>query len=367
MVLDGKIRIEIIPACAGDCFLIEFVKEDYRILIDGGYVETYHKHLKKILLELAKQGKVIDLLVITHIDSDHIGGIQAFLQENGNAGNPTIINVKDVWYNAFPHMYINEVKKQPIPYIIKEILNSSLAIQNIDHGRQDISVAQGDTVTKLLVEGQYNWNNMWSGKSVSLKNGIQKNLTDKIKCTLLNPNEERLQELAQFWISKLKNTVKNFVVCDDILYSEAFECYFLHNEQFQHEVAQKDIAFTENKRVDWNYWLNAWSGRTDESKTNRSSIAFLLEYDGIKMLFSGDCPIQLFREQLPEEIDIVKLPHHGSEKNISAEFIRSTKVSYYLLSTNGTKHDHPSKAVISNILLNAPGNPKLISNYDVLI
>ena len=56
--------VKSLPATAGDCFIIEFKKEDYCILIDGGYGETYHKYLKNDLLKLASHGKIINLLII---------------------------------------------------------------------------------------------------------------------------------------------------------------------------------------------------------------------------------------------------------------------------------------------------------------
>lgn len=371
MFIKDQILIKSFPATTGDCFLIEFIKEDYRILIDGGYGKTYHKYLKKYLLELASQGKRINLLIITHIDSDHIGGIQAVLKENGSATHPNIIFIDEVWYNAFPHMCSEEIHKQPTPYTTKEILKGIIAANNSEleqnNGQKDISVTQGNTVVKLLLEGGYNWNTMWSGKAICVKNSVHMQLTEQIQCTLLNPGEEELQDLAKFWISKLRNMVKNFVICDDVLYSEAFESYLMHSNE-EHETTRKDIAFenvTDGQSVNWEKWTDAWSGQVDDSKTNRSSIAFMLEYEGIKMLFPGDAPIQLFQAKLPKEIDIIKLPHHGSEKNISADFIGDTQVSYYILSTDGTKHGHPSKQVISNILYRAPGEPKLLKNYDI--
>lgn len=371
MFFKDPILIKSFPATTGDCFLIEFIKEDYRILIDGGFGDTYHKYLKNYLLELVSQGKRINLLIITHIDSDHIGGIQAFLKENGSATHPNIIFIDEVWYNAFPHMCSEEVYKQPITYTTKEILKGIIAANNSEleqsNGQKDISVTQGNTVVKLLLEGGYNWNTMWSGKAVCVKNGVHIQLTEQIQCTLLNPGEKELQDLAKFWISKLRNMVKNFVVCNDVLYSEAFESYLMHSCE-EYETTRKNIAFenvTDGQPADWEKWTDAWSGQVDESRTNRSSIAFMLEYEGIKMLFPGDAPIQLFRDKLPKEIDVVKLPHHGSEKNISADFIRDTQVSYYILSTDGTKHGHPSKQVIANILYRAPGEPKLLKNYDI--
>ena len=370
-MFNKDIKIEILPAGAGDCILLEVEKEDYRILIDGGYAETYNRYLKQRLQVLAAQGKRINMLVITHIDSDHIGGIQAFLKENGSASNPSVIGVDEVWYNGFFHMNTEEVQEGTVPYTLKEILKGSLADDGTTQsfGRKDISVSQGTTVAKLLVEGGYNWNSMWDGKAVCAENGEYKYLTEKLCCKLLNPGKEELQELAKFWIRKLQCTMKNVVLRKDILYSEAFESFFTHNEQFRREVEIKNISFSCEQgcsEIDWNAWVDAWSGQIDDSKTNRSSIAFILEYEGKKLLFPGDCPIQLFSDKLPKEMDVVKLPHHGSEKNIGREFIKGTDVKYYILSTDGERHGHPSKVVIANILHKASG-AKLLKNYDIPI
>lgn len=364
------IMIKVFPAGAGDCILVDFVKEDYRILIDGGYAETYRKYLRNYLMELTAQGKRINLLIVTHIDSDHIGGIQAFLEENGLAKTPSVIGVDEVWYNAFFHVNTAEVYQKPVPYTIREVLRGSLAVHNgvKSDGRNDISVIQGNTVAGLLKERGYNWNSLWEGNAVCVKNGGQKYLTDKIQCTLLGPGEKELEELAQFWISKLKSNVKKFVVCDDMLYSEAFECYYAHNGEGQEEAVRKDIAYDNmerEKEIDWMKWEEAWSGQIDNREANRSSIAFMLEYEGVKLFFPGDCPIQLLQESLPKVIDIVKLPHHGSEKDISKEFITNTEVSYYILSTDGQRHGHPSKQVIASILRSAPKCLALLKNYDI--
>ena len=370
MFLFHNIMIKVFPAGAGDCILVDFIKEDYRILIDGGYAETYRKYLKRYLTELATQGKRINLLIVTHIDSDHIGGIQAFFEENGVAETPSVIGVDEVWYNAFFHVDTVKVHQKAIPYTIREVLRGSLAVHNEvkSDGRNDISVIQGNTVAGLLKEIGYNWNSSWEGNAVCVKNCWQKKLTDKIQCTLLGPGEKELDELAQFWISKLKSNVRKFIVCDDMLYSEAFECYYAHNGKEQEEPIRKDIAFgsmEKEKEIDWMKWAGAWSGQIDDREANRSSIAFMLEYEGVKLLFPGDCPIQLLQKELPKVIDIVKLPHHGSEKDITKEFISNTEVSYYILSTDGQRHGHPSKQVIANILQSAPNNPVLLKNYNI--
>jgi len=73
-----NVKIHILPANSGDCFLIEF-NNDECIIIDMGFKDTYYKYLKPLLISLKNKGKKISLLVITHIDKDHIGGMQEIL------------------------------------------------------------------------------------------------------------------------------------------------------------------------------------------------------------------------------------------------------------------------------------------------
>ena len=44
-----EVQIELFPASGGDCILIIFEKIDYRILIDGGYKETFSHSLEAVL------------------------------------------------------------------------------------------------------------------------------------------------------------------------------------------------------------------------------------------------------------------------------------------------------------------------------
>lgn len=74
-------RIELLPALNGDSILVEYTT-DHFILIDGGYVDTYQKYLLPRLKEIAAGGGIIDLIVVSHIDGDHISGIIKFLEED---------------------------------------------------------------------------------------------------------------------------------------------------------------------------------------------------------------------------------------------------------------------------------------------
>lgn len=357
-----------LPAKAGDCILIEFLKENYHILIDGGYADTYYNYLKDILADLSAKGKRIQLLVITHIDADHIGGIQAFLRENGDADNPVIIGVDEVWYNAFSQIAAEPKQQGSVSGYLRMVLQGKALQGNINSksGSHDISVTQGNTVAELLLGHGYYWNERFMGRAVCTENVETVMLSDKIRCNLLNPGKEELNQLVNYWISDMKRNIRNFKIYDDVLYNAAFEGSLVNISTEEHEREIKNISSSGIQSSDYRKInIVEWETRIDHSITNRSSISFLLQYDDITLLFPGDCPMQLFQEKLPKYIDAVKLPHHGSWANISREFIKNTSVSYYLLSTDGEKYGHPSPSVIGSIMDEAPIPAKIIKNYDL--
>jgi len=73
------LRVEMLPADRGDCLLIEYGATDeveYRVLIDGGHANAYEE-VQERLLQVptdAEGRRQFELLVITHIDGDHVDG-----------------------------------------------------------------------------------------------------------------------------------------------------------------------------------------------------------------------------------------------------------------------------------------------------
>ena len=48
------------------------------------------------------------MLVVTHIDNDHIGGIIELLKENGSNENPHIIEIRNIWHNSYRHLQFDK-------------------------------------------------------------------------------------------------------------------------------------------------------------------------------------------------------------------------------------------------------------------
>lgn len=79
--------------------------------------------------------------------------------------------------------------------------------------------------------------------------------------------------------------------------------------------------------------------KSDTSETNRASIIIVVEFENKKLLFSGDSTSENILKAINKyyacsEFEIVKLPHHGSPRNISREFIKQIKSGRFIISTN---------------------------------
>jgi glyoxylase-like metal-dependent hydrolase (beta-lactamase superfamily II) len=111
-------RIEIFQSSHGDCLLLESA-DGKRILCDGGMRNAMEEFVAPALDELrqADPNRPIDLVYISHIDADHIGGVVQLLQDavewkvhdhhvaQGDdfdpPDRPRPPRISHIWHNAF--------------------------------------------------------------------------------------------------------------------------------------------------------------------------------------------------------------------------------------------------------------------------
>lgn len=112
--------------------------------------------------------------------------------------------------------------------------------------------------------------------------------------------------------------------------------------------------------------------RTDQSLVNGTSIAFLAEFDGRSCLFLADAHADVvcasIRKIIPEgkkrlKVDALKMSHHGSRANISEELMSLIDAKHYLVSTDGSHHNHPDKPAIEAVIQWSVRKPTLWFNY----
>lgn len=87
---------------------------------------------------------------------------------------------------------------------------------------------------------------------------------------------------------------------------------------------------------------------------NDNSLVFLIKIDDIKILFTGDASIKVEKDILKkynlENIDILKVGHHGSNTSTSEELIQETKPIYSIISVGkNNMYNHPHESVLKTI------------------
>ncbi len=355
-------KIDMFPAENGDAFIVR-LDNNKNIIIDMGYSTTYNEYIKDSLIDMNDKGENIDLLVVTHIDEDHIEGTIEFIKENGDINNPNIIDVKEIWHNSYRNLQFDKEKYKSISTFernkLEEIKLSDSGIKRRTiNETQPISAMQGSTLAGYLYEFGYlknRWNSSFSLNAVNLdrKNEIIK---DNIKFTILSPDTKKLRRLSKSWMNKLEEIDIDFSISDEEVFDDAFEIYL--------KKVKESINISENRDISYNMksYENIFKEKIskpskDYSNSNGSSIAFILEYEGKKALFLGDSHEDIIVNRLENykedgnslEFDIIKLSHHGSKKN-NYKWIDIVNCDKYLISTNGKKHGHPNIEVISKIL-----------------
>ena len=290
MCKKSEVEIEVLPANEGDCILITIEKEDIHILIDGGTAETYRNYLKTRLIQLKNEGKVIDLLIVTHIDNDHIGGIIELLKENGSDMDAKIIRIKNIWHNSYRHLQFD--KNQTLGKSEKSILNKIIAngevSLNYNLGKSSpISAIQGTTLAGLIFEGCYHWNEQSEGQAI-INNGINYQFGKECFISVLKPNISDLEKLGQKWKRDLKKSKYSFVFSEDKLFDDAFE-YYCRCMPIDGNGNNEKICYSNHNTKEMTIEeISREPMSEDNSITNRSSISVIIRYRNKKLLFLAD-------------------------------------------------------------------------------
>ncbi|ARX80732.1 MULTISPECIES: ComEC/Rec2 family competence protein [Streptomyces] len=309
------IRLRMLPAEDGDCLLLEYGDDTFvrRILFDGGRHGTYGR-IKPLLAEL---DGLIDVLVVTHVDQDHILGVLALLEDVDRT-----VEFGDVWFNGFDHL----------------------------HDREIFGAVDGEKLTTELIAQQLPWNKAFEGRSIEVGHPLTW-FDDGSTMEVLAPDRRLLESLIPTW--KAKCAEAGLMPGVDPVEREAVPGI----ERFG-AIDVDELAAVPFKR--------------DRSPTNPTSIALLFEFEGTRIVFTGDADdprlVASIRPRAEDEggrlrIDALKVAHHGSSKNVSNDLLGLLDCGRYLISTNGKVHGHPDDIAIARILKNGGASKELVFNY----
>lgn len=363
-------RIEMLPAAHGDCLWIEYGqgRDIHRILIDGGPAHAYPA-LRERILHLPAEERRFELLVITHIDADHIEGIIRLLLDAETLN----CRFDRIWFNG------------------REQLNAVP-----DPAGEALGSLQGEILAMLIADyqtrtGRQVWNPGFPKAIVAIDPQAaalpRVLLPGDCSLTLLSPDHTCLLQLKDHWDKELKaarvasgSTAKLRELLDnsrslrplgDVLGAE--DELALGDPEPPDEPELADTL----GRGSGEPGADAPFGG-DTSRANGSSIALLLEYPAIRpevrFLLAGDAwpgvlqaAIARLLPQPNARLSLTgfKLPHHGSVANLTPELLAQLRCTHYLISSNGAIFGHPHARAVE-LLLQAHagvGKPRLHFNY----
>ena len=339
---------------------------------------------------LGRQEAELELLVVTHIDADHINGVQAFVASNQQGGHPsTIIPVCQVWFNQYRHIrefglpggamptgargelgtnwptkggFVYEVARRALtlaPLAARLAWTSSTRTGGLLRGP-----AEGEQLTTLL-GGNYPSNQDFNDRAV-MRSGTppEVSLPGGAKVWVLSPNQEGLARLYRVWEEYLteRNLPQLLQVpgVGPMGAGDALVPGFVQHLMLQ--ARPRFEAVLKGREEDLAAPIEALARRDleeDDSPANGSSIALLFEYAGRRLLLAGDAYpsvlVEGLRElgysaQSPLELDALKLSHHGSRANTNNELLSMIRCDRYLISTNGKTFNHPDKECLARVI-----------------
>lgn len=354
-------KIHFIKAMSGDSFLLEFI-DGHCVLIDCGYRSTYNTELKPLLHKLHDKGCRISLLVVTHMDEDHIGGALAFIEDNGDSRSPKVIDVDNIWFNGIfavcrnndflcNHLVdiLSKDSEQKNAFVMNELLKL------IGTGEGFISANHAMAFETLCKNNNYCLN-------VGSQNGLimagNKLSIGEINISVLSPSTRAVECFAK-WVDRslIASLGKNYRLAKDnfIEYIEKMVIAYAKDEE-----GSSGNEFICAGKSDVRNWIGT-STLAKMNEANRMSIVLEIEYDGKLLLFTGDSESEDWIERARPQYDLVKLSHHGSTQP-NLKLLQCIKLKNIIISTNGRKN-HPENDILARMFMK--GIKEVYFNYNL--
>jgi len=310
-------KMRVVQAQFGDCFLLEYgsAAAPRFLLVDGGPPDTFDFHLEPELAAIAARGGKLDLVMLSHVDNDHAIGLLdliARLRADAAAGTAPLIAIDGLWHNSFARALDPNGALEPR---LRTAGTQAAMIQAAEAVR---GIGEGNTLRLGAQLLHIPLNAGFAGDLICADDHPAPVVLDNLTLRIVGPTRTNLDELAAEWAEWLD--------------------------------AHDDAVASGDPQV---------MANSDRSVPNLSSIMVLAEADGKTVLCTGDGRSDHLLKGLKAaglldgagalHVDVLKVAHHGSDRNATRTFFRKVTADTYVISANG-KDGNPDTATLTWIV-----------------
>jgi hypothetical protein len=358
--------LDVLRARKGDCLMLHFGAEDdpHLILIDGGPSNVYKPFLKPRLQKVHEAREIdeqeplpVDVVMVSHVDDDHIKGILDLTREQRGNSPDIRLDVTSLWHNSFDDLLKTKPGELAGRFGTASVATTTAAAEaGFDSGSVLASVGTSMLANGANIENE----NMHQTAAVLASIPQGRTLRDDASVLGWKPNDKFKGKLIlaakaakPVMLGDLKVTVVGPMQPELLALQEQ------HDKWLRAQKAKKKKSPGA-----------ALAAFVDESIPNLSSIVVLAELGGKSMLLTGDARgdkimkgmelAGLLKQGGKKHVDLLKVPHHGSDNNMETIFFKRVTADHYVFSGDG-EHGNPERATLQ-MLLDARGDE---ANYTI--
>lgn len=328
----------------GDCIflLLKQGEVQFSVMVDcGKLTDEIASYIENDLKN------TINLLIVTHIDNDHIEGLVDLMQGDKKP------KINKILFNCYHRETIDNPQSlsEKQQKVFEELKRRCSPTHELEAGK--INAKEAVSLSECILKDEA-WTRAWQRKPV-LKGDVIDLDGGFGKITILSPlpNDLNLLEAQfkkEFWAKFYDKYAKQYKK-EESLYEvllRVWESTLVENraDKVGYAKLTKDafVKVADNKVQ-------------PVTLPNRCSIAFVYEYCGHYFLLMGDADPgivtksleEYYKDKMPMLMDLIKVSHHGSSHSTTKDLVKvADSADYYF--TGGNREERPSLETLSRII-----------------